>query len=62
MKPLADIWSNTLNFEGFFKESKTKQIENIELTQLEQADLYQILSLDKVASITPSHYNSKPIG
>ena len=22
MKPLADIWSNTLNFEGFFKDVK----------------------------------------
>jgi hypothetical protein len=48
MKPLIDIWSNAINNEEAFTSAKEKTAETIRLTPIEQADLYEILSQDKV--------------
>lgn len=47
MKPLIDIWSNAVNNENTFTTSKHKVPETIRLKPTEQADLYEILALDK---------------
>ena len=52
MKPLIDIWSNSLNNEKAFQKPKKKSELNnddvICLTPQQQFDFYEILARDKV--------------
>lgn len=49
MKPLLDIWAQVVNNDAaLFELDKDGEIESIRLTPMEQNDLYEILSYDKV--------------
>jgi len=51
IKPLVDIWCDAVNNDRAFEKTPHTELSSIKLNSREQADLYEILALDKVKSI-----------
>jgi len=54
IKPLVDIWCDAVNNDRAFEKAPHTDINSIKLNSREQAELYEILALDKVKKKIPS--------